>query len=144
MSSITDRPEHIRHSCRVRGCYLDGPCPNWGVLNGCFPGRIRPSDIDGFVEIAGAFLWLEYKGAGSHLSSAQLRALRALPAQNKALGWNAHTLVVVTLRAEGGGVISVDTGHRREVTTHRVGVEGPLRQICTSWAYWARHRSRRA
>lgn len=39
-----------------------GPETSWDDLITCFPRSIRPTDIDGMVEIDGRFLFLEEKG----------------------------------------------------------------------------------
>ena len=77
MSKITDRPTALRHCCE-EACYLDAVAPNWGFLDGAFPGAIRPMDIDGVVEMGGRFLWFEYKGIKGDLSIGEDRLFEAL------------------------------------------------------------------
>lgn len=73
------RSEFFRYHCSDRGCYYD-TLPDWGDLIECFPRRIRPTDIDGMVEINGRFLFLEQKQAGAGPDEGQRRALIALSA----------------------------------------------------------------
>lgn len=71
------RSSFFRHSCRSAGCYVDSlPC--WDDLIECFPRKIRPTDVDGFVEINGQFLFLEEKQAGAGPDEGQRIALRRL------------------------------------------------------------------
>jgi hypothetical protein len=39
--------------------------PDWSMLDGCFGGRISPTDIDGAVERNGRVLFLEHKAPPS-------------------------------------------------------------------------------
>lgn len=72
------RSAFFRHDCVRRGCYIT-QLPAWDDLISCFPRRIRPTDVDGFVEINGHFLFLEEKREGVALSDeGQRRALSKL------------------------------------------------------------------
>ncbi len=71
------RSSFLRHRCDNSGCYIDNlPC--WDDLIECFPRKIRPTDVDGLVEINGQILILEEKCAGAGPDEGQRRALRAL------------------------------------------------------------------
>lgn len=71
------RSKFFRHSCSGAGCYIAGlPC--WDDLIECFPRKIRPTDVDGFVEINGRFLFLEEKQEGVGPEEGQRRALKLL------------------------------------------------------------------
>lgn len=55
---------------------------DWAILEGCFgASRIRPSDIDGFVERRGVCLFLEGKGEGVPLTTGQSIAFSTLAKQ---------------------------------------------------------------
>jgi hypothetical protein len=55
---------------------------DWAILDGCFgQTRIRPSDIDGFVERRGSCLFLEGKGHGVPLPKGQAIAFSTLAKQ---------------------------------------------------------------
>ena len=55
---------------------------DWAILDGCFGAtRIRPSDIDGFVERRGVCLFLEGKGLGVPLTTGQAIAFLSLAKQ---------------------------------------------------------------
>ena len=72
------RSEHFRHKCGKDGCYID-QLPDWSdLIAECFPRRIRPTDIDGMVEINGHLLFLEEKGLGVGPDNGQRIALRRL------------------------------------------------------------------
>jgi hypothetical protein len=60
----------LRHDCARSGCYKE-TLPDWGVLDGCFPGRIAPTDIDGVVEVRGRVLVLEWKRPEGRLPQGQ-------------------------------------------------------------------------
>ena len=55
---------------------------DWAILDGCFgQTRIRPSDIDGFVERRGVCLFLEGKGHDVPLTTGQAIAFSTLAKQ---------------------------------------------------------------
>lgn len=68
---------YFRHDCTERGCFLAGQT-SWDDLIACFPRGIRPTDVDGMVEINGHHLFLEEKRAGQTLENGQRHALAAL------------------------------------------------------------------
>lgn len=71
------RSSFFRHDCHQTSCYIDGlPC--WDDLIEQFPRKIRPTDVDGFVEMNGQFLFLEEKRAGCGPDEGQRRALKLL------------------------------------------------------------------
>jgi hypothetical protein len=52
---------------------------DWGILDGCFGDtKIKPTDIDGFVERKGKFLWLETKAPGADIPEGQQLTFAAL------------------------------------------------------------------
>ena len=52
---------------------------DWGILNGCFGAtRIKPTDIDGFVERNGKFLILEAKSPGAEIPTGQMITFKRL------------------------------------------------------------------
>jgi hypothetical protein len=71
------RSHYFRWNCRNKGCYYE-QLPDWDDLIECFPRKIRPTDIDGMVEINGHFLFLEEKGPGCTPDDGQRIALRRL------------------------------------------------------------------
>lgn len=44
---------------------------DWAIIADQFPGKISPTDIDGFVEMNGRFLFLETKRIGAHIPQGQ-------------------------------------------------------------------------
>jgi hypothetical protein len=72
------RSRFFRHSCAVDGCYYDSlPC--WDDLIDCLPRpAMRPTDVDGLLEINGRVLFLEEKRRGVSLEVGQRRALQRL------------------------------------------------------------------
>lgn len=49
---------------------------DWGILKGCFGGKISPSDTDGMVERGGHFLYIEAKGSGVGMTRGQEIAIQ--------------------------------------------------------------------
>jgi len=45
--------------------------PDWAILDGCFAGKIRPTDVDGLVERRGVCLFLEHKGGHGEVGKGQ-------------------------------------------------------------------------
>lgn len=66
-----------RYDCEKRGCYVTS-LPSWDDLLDAFPRDIRPTDIDGVVEINGHVLILDQKSAGKTFEEGQRRAYEAL------------------------------------------------------------------
>lgn len=56
----------------------------WNILSGCFGRRgVVPSDLDGFIERHGHFLFIECKGVGAEMSVGQEIALRRLASHER-------------------------------------------------------------
>ena len=53
----------MRHDCSKKGCWNIQHRPRLELLKECFPGEIKPSDVDGTVEWQGYFLFMEFKGS---------------------------------------------------------------------------------
>lgn len=51
---------------------------DWAILDGCFGGNIKPTDIEGFVERKGKFLVLETKALNVAIPEGQRRTFEAL------------------------------------------------------------------
>lgn len=68
------KSRHFRHDCGRRGCYID-QLPSWDELIDVLPRGIRPTDVDGVIEINHHFLFLEEKGAGVGLNNTGQRVL---------------------------------------------------------------------
>ena len=51
--------------------------PDWSMLKGCFPMGISPMDMDGWLERARKFLYLEHKRHGGRLLMSQDIAFHA-------------------------------------------------------------------
>jgi hypothetical protein len=71
------RSQHFRYDCSTGGCYVAN-LPSWDDMLACFPRGIRPTDVDGMVEINGHVLILEEKQAGVALQHGQGQAFRTL------------------------------------------------------------------
>lgn len=69
--------DKFRYNCATSGCYNDS-LPDWSDVNACFPGAIRPTDIDGMVEINGRVLFIEQKARGKSIERGQVLAFQRL------------------------------------------------------------------
>lgn len=103
------RSKHFRHSCEGDGCYVE-QLPLWDDVIECFPRGIRPTDIDGMVEINGHFLFMEEKRAGAAMHDGQRFALRSL-----------SRLPGVTVLVFRPLLASVEVGADMEVLIFRAG-----------------------
>jgi len=67
----------MRYSCADKGCYLS---ERWdpSIFDGLLPRSSSLINMDGWCEIAGHFLFVEFKHRFEPLSSGQHRALRRL------------------------------------------------------------------
>ena len=102
---------------------------DWAILDGCFGGRIKPTDIEGFVERRGKFLVLETKAPGTSLPDGQRYTFEALRKTGL------FTIMIIW------GETNVP--ERIEIWSH-AGYHGPydvdlekLRGYVTRWYQWA-------
>jgi hypothetical protein len=61
----------MRWDCERDGCFNKKKRLKFDVFADALPGRIAFSDVDGIVEISGAFLLLEWKGVPGNLPTGQ-------------------------------------------------------------------------
>ncbi len=61
----------MRWDCDRDGCFNKKRRPKIEVFADCFPRRINFGDVDGLVELCGAFCLLEWKGAGGSVGRGQ-------------------------------------------------------------------------
>lgn len=71
------RSQYFRHDCDADGCYVK-QLPLWDDIITCFPRKIRPTDVDGLVEINRQFLFLEEKRKGAGPDDGQRIAYKRL------------------------------------------------------------------
>lgn len=71
------RSKFFRHNCDDSGCFFQS-LPSWDEFIEQFPRGIRPTDVDGLVEINDSFLFLEQKGAGVPMPQGQFHAFKRL------------------------------------------------------------------
>ena len=72
----------LRWQCDKDGCFNVKRRPKIEAFADCFPGRINFGDVDGLVELRGAFCLLEWKGDGGSLRTAQRIAFEAFTRQH--------------------------------------------------------------
>lgn len=71
----------FRHECEKQGCYVKSKMVRFDLLDGCFSGKNRPSDVDAMIERRGHFLFMEFKETHVPLQVAQHIAFAALARQ---------------------------------------------------------------
>lgn len=121
----------LRWKCEDRGCYRQ-LMPKLGAFDGCFPGRIGMSDVDGIVEIGGRFLLLEWKAQGGTLATGQRIMFERMTAGN--MDPLKFTVIVVcghprTLKVESVQVFS----RGKAGPSEPIGLDGLKRRI-SAWA----------
>jgi hypothetical protein len=70
-------PNYLRWDCDKSGCFNKVKRPKIEQFHGCFPRNSNFGDVDGLVELGGAFCLLEWKSDGGALKHGQRRALEA-------------------------------------------------------------------
>ena len=127
----------LRWQCGEGRCYRQ-LMPKLGAFDGCFPGKIAMTDIDGAVEVNGFLLFLEWKAPGGVLSKGQSIMFERMTALSPKI------------------TVIVASGEPREPTVERIQVfrrgksQPPeacnvelLKDRVTAWASAARqHRTR--
>ncbi|HEY9408622.1 MAG TPA: hypothetical protein VIP77_03485 [Jiangellaceae bacterium] len=71
------RSRFLRHNCQRDECYIQG-LPSWDDICDAFPGKVRPTDVDGMVEINDHFLFIEEKKPTESWDDGQRIALKRL------------------------------------------------------------------
>lgn len=103
---------------------------NWDILAGCFgSSRIRPSDVDGLVEVHGRFLLLEAKSPGVALNGGQSITFTSMARSNL------FTVVVIWGDTDSPTHLSIRCGAAL-VPKYEAGVD-ELRRITSEWYEWA-------
>ena len=102
---------------------------DWAILDGCFGGKIKPTDIEGLVERKGQFLLFETKAPNASIPDGQRYTLEALQKTG-----------VFTIMIVWG---ETNQPERLEIWTHK-GKKGPLdidlagfRDWVSRWYNWA-------
>jgi len=119
------RSRHFRYDCERRGCYVQS-LPSWDdLIDECFPRGIRPTDVDGLVEINGHILVLEEKGEGVFLEEGQRKALASLATR--------EDVTVIYMRPKGNqlGVLELGSGKDWQYVT-RAQFKDWLRWWCSN------------
>lgn len=122
------RSKFFRHHCPQHGCYVQ-QLPSWDDLIECFPRGIRPTDIDGMVEINDHFLFLEEKCAGKGPDEGQRRALQRLASRSGVMvvffrPGRASDLEVLTFPAPSGWEPMTRADFHARITTWALTADG--------------------
>lgn len=123
----------LRHQCDTQGCYKE-KLPDWGILDGCFPRGIRPSDVDGIVEINGHFLMLEWKPLNGFLTRGQLLMFQNITAGSP----KGQVLVIYGDKSEPAEIEIYQRGRWQFRQKCDLAF---LRWFCQQWGIFATNRS---
>src|SRR5690349_8230975 len=100
---------------------------DWAILDDCFTGKIRPTDIDGLVERNGCFLLLEAKSPGVSIGTGQQRTFDALLSKG-------FTIIIIWGKPQQPERIRVSTMHNGKVVTHEQPANADvLRAMVRRW-----------
>lgn len=106
-------------------CYVKEHMPDWEILDGCFPPRVRPTDVDGAVELNGHVLFFEWKGLEARFPDGQrymyLAMTRDAPKQ--------RVLVIFGNKGDPKRVV-IFSGGKSELQQCDINW---LRDYCKSW-----------
>jgi len=102
---------------------------DWGVLDGCFGGRIKPTDADGEVERHGRFLRFETKLPGTKVPQGQMITFHSL------IATGVYTVVIIWGHPGKPEKITVMTPEK-EMVFEDTTLED-LRNICKAWYEYA-------
>jgi hypothetical protein len=119
----------LRWNCTIKGCFNKILRPKIEMFGDCFPRGINFGDVDGMVEISGAFCLLEWKSGDMPIPAAQrfayLNFTKLSPRNIVFVAWgDAATMAVQNFLIVSGGVI----GTRRPATLDE------LKQRIRAWA----------
>lgn len=104
---------------------------DWAILDGCFTGKMRPTDIDGLIERNGKFLLLEAKSPGVAIGYGQQRTYDALLRNN-------FTIIIIWGKPQQPERIRVSTMHNGKVVTHERAADADvLRDVVKRWFLFA-------
>ncbi len=102
---------------------------DWAILDGCFgETRIKPTDIDGFVERNGYFLAIETKAAGVEVKQGQMIVF------NKLIETGKFTVLVIWGKPGKPEKMLLIT--RKETKEYSGGMDS-LRFIVSKWFQYA-------
>lgn len=105
---------------------------DWSCLDGCFTGKMRPTDIDGLIERNGRFLLLEAKSSGATLGRGQQRTYDAL------LATGYFTVIVIWGHKQQPERIRVSTKHNGKVVSIEQAANlDVLREMVRRWFVFA-------
>lgn len=103
---------------------------DWGCLNGCFGDtKIKPTDIDGFVERNGRFLIIETKLPTVEVPAGQEITFSRL------INTGYFSIIIVWGNPNNPEMIKVITRKKEKIYSHTNIKQ--LRDIVTSWFNWA-------
>jgi len=127
----------LRWNCSEKGCFRN-LCPKLGIFDDCFPGRIGMSDVDGVVEIAGSFLFMEWKSPGGAMTTGQRIMFERLTGPSPHI-----TAIVVCGDPRTMAIETVQVfWHGKAGPVERATLDG-LRERIRTWANGAQERRTR-
>lgn len=112
---------------------------DWEFLNDCFPRNIRPTDLDGFVEINGHALILEHKQIGQQIPYGQDKAFKEIPKKNKI-----RAIVFWADLDENGNITKLDATRTYDSMNGKFSIKNDnfpdienLKEKIKQWVEWA-------
>lgn len=105
---------------------------DWAILDGCFgSSRIKPTDIDGLVEVNDHFLLIEAKGEHARITKGQQYTFEALQATGR--------FTIIIINGENNQPYSMQVLYPNGATSQlqQAGV-AELRSVVARWYRYAR------
>ena len=132
---MVSKSEPLHWDCAKHGCFNQKKRLKFSAFDGCLPGKISFTDLDGLVEVNGYFLFMEWKAhteipTGQRILFERLTAF--CPATVLIVEGDAETMEVRTLQQAWRGMFT----ERKESSLEE------LRKHITSWAEWAQKQPR--
>ncbi len=118
--------------CNKKGCFNIKRRPKLELFAGCFPRRTNFGDVDGLIELNGAFALLEWKGDNAAIRAGQAMSMRAFTLLD-----HRNVVFIVNGDAETMDVTQYALCHHGKINDF---AQANLDDVCMrmhGWAEWA-------
>lgn len=103
---------------------------DWSILDGCFgETKIKPTDVDGFVERHGKFLWLETKAPGASIPHGQMLTFLALQ--------KLQVFTIMVIWGEKNAPVEIQLMTRHEIRDKEKCDVTKLQKLVSNWYKYA-------